>query len=435
MALGRELTQKDQMSDSSDSDDDEEAVSAKNGNNPWLDGSDGTKDPLDEAFSGYKKFWEEHNSNQKILDTRPKSTGKKLEKEALTVKKEKPVKLVTKSGWVEEDNQSDDDDANPSKFINDLFDEAEEKIENEVESKLKSLKPRLLEATNDRSKKVNKHKLDKKSKRANVHDADYLGFQKVARIGDNDEALMEGNEIQDEDLDESVAASQSLLSEVKLRIDEKQKFMKGPAVACSDINPDSFLAVKSKHLITAIPRSQEFDDIDDDELNQLTSANKMSLAEAFEDDDIINDFAEDVEMEAKKSAGIEESLMPGWGAWGGQGVKEQKSRFQKTQQEIVKKKDKVIINNAPNEKLQKHLVSVVPFPFTTVKDFEASLKIPIGRDFIPETATRKLTMPAVLTKAGTIIEPMSEEVLVQNGNNKNKFIRKGGKKVKKMKRK
>jgi U3 small nucleolar RNA-associated protein 14 len=262
-----------------------------------------------------------------------------------------------------------------------------------------------------------------------------LGFVKETRIGDIDEALLEGNPSRDENVDEHpVRASQSLLNEVKRRKEEKQKFMKGPNAAGSDINPESFLAVKSKHLITALPKSQEFDDIDDDDLNQLASANKMSLAEAFEDDDIINDFAEDVEMEAKKVAGVEiSSLMPGWGSWSGQGVKNRKPRLQK--QPFVKKKDKIIINNAPNEKLQKHLVSVVPFPFTTVKDFEASLKIPIGRDFIPESATRKLTMPAVLTRAGTIIEPMSEEVLVENGTNRNKFIRKGGKKIKRMKKK
>jgi len=124
--------------------------------------------------------------------------------------------------------------------------------------------------------------------------------------------------------------------------------------------------------------------------------------------------------------------LPGWGSWGGDGVQARHNKFMKKAPE-VKKKDKIIISNAVNEKLRKHLVSSVPFPFKSVQDFEASMRLPIGRDFIPESAHRKLTLPSVVTKAGTIIEPMTEEILVQETSTKSKFTKraKKGRKVKK----
>jgi len=61
----------------------------------------------------------------------------------------------------------------------------------------------------------------------------------------------------------------------------------------------------------------------------------------------------------------------------------------------------------------------LPFPFTSVKDFEASIRAPIGNTWIPETAHRTLVKPPLVTKLGTIITPMDEDMLV----NKKKKIK------------
>jgi U3 small nucleolar RNA-associated protein 14 len=58
-------------------------------------------------------------------------------------------------------------------------------------------------------------------------------------------------------------------------------------------------------------------------------------------------------------------------------------------------------------------VSDLPFPFTSVKEFEASIRAPIGRMWVPETAHRQLTAPRIVTHAGQKIEPMSEDMLLQ----------------------
>lgn len=416
LALGRELTQKAQQSDSSESDDDEVDVAVGKSENPWL-GTTTAGDPLDDIFSGYKKFWEEHNANEKKM--------KKLKKVEVKqpVLNEESASEVSEPEQSEDDEDTESDDENESKFINDLFDEAEEKLSSKMEAKLSELRPKLLES----DAKTSRKKDGNKRRGGNVHDANYLGFEKKAKLGDVDEALNEGD---DDAVATSRAPSRMLLEEVKQLKEEKKRFMRGSG----DINPESFLSVKSKHLITAVPKSQDLDDADDEfDVDQLSKANKLSLAEAFANDDIVNDFEQEAEDEAKKSLDVDDTVLPGWGNWGGHGVKARKHKFEKKAPQ-VKKKDRIILSAAPNEKLKKHLISSVPFPFKSVQDFEASMRLPIGRDFIPASAHQKLTLPSVVTKAGTVIEPMTEDVLVKNGPSQgNKFVKRGkkGKKVRK----
>jgi len=58
-------------------------------------------------------------------------------------------------------------------------------------------------------------------------------------------------------------------------------------------------------------------------------------------------------------------------------------------------------------------VSDLPYPFTSVKEFEASIRAPIGRTWVPEAAHRQLSAPRLVTHAGQKIEPMTEEALLQ----------------------
>ena len=55
----------------------------------------------------------------------------------------------------------------------------------------------------------------------------------------------------------------------------------------------------------------------------------------------------------------------------------------------------------------------VPFPFNSVKDYEATIRAPIGRTWLPETAHQKLIAPPVVTKLGTVIDPMDEGELLR----------------------
>lgn len=56
----------------------------------------------------------------------------------------------------------------------------------------------------------------------------------------------------------------------------------------------------------------------------------------------------------------------------------------------------------------------MPYPFKSVKDFEASVRAPVGRLFVPEGAHKKLIAPGTVTKIGTVIEPMTEDELLRH---------------------
>lgn len=115
--------------------------------------------------------------------------------------------------------------------------------------------------------------------------------------------------------------------------------------------------------------------------------------------------------------------LPGWGNWGGPNVKKnkqvrrKKSRFILTVPKVAPRKPenqgKVIVFEHENEKLRKHLVKELPYPFTRVKDFEASIRAPISRTFVPMNAHLRLIQPAVKTKLGQVIKPMDENELVK----------------------
>lgn len=114
--------------------------------------------------------------------------------------------------------------------------------------------------------------------------------------------------------------------------------------------------------------------------------------------------------------------LPGWGSWGGPNIKKGKAARKKSRFTLIVPKcaprkpenqGKVIIFEQQNEKLRKHLVKELPYPFTRVKDFEASIRAPISRTFVPMNAHMRLIQPAVKTKLGQVIEPMDENELVK----------------------
>lgn len=57
-------------------------------------------------------------------------------------------------------------------------------------------------------------------------------------------------------------------------------------------------------------------------------------------------------------------------------------------------------------------VDDLPYPFNSVRDFEASVRAPVGRLFMPEAVHKKLIAPGTVTKIGKVIEPMTEDELL-----------------------
>jgi len=184
-----------------------------------------------------------------------------------------------------------------------------------------------------------------------------------------------------------------------------------------NVDPDNFINVEPKDIGSDLPEIIGYNELEEDE------DQRDIIAEAFADDDVVESFkAEKAALiEAKKPKDIDLTL-PGWGEWGGGGAmpsKRKRKRFTIKAPPVHKRKDEntghLILNTDKDEKLRTHQVNNVPFPFTSVSDFEASIRAPVGATFIPRTAHLKMVKPRVKTKAGEVIEPMDREQLVRRG--------------------
>ncbi|KAG5325321.1 UT14B protein, partial [Pseudoatta argentina] len=199
-----------------------------------------------------------------------------------------------------------------------------------------------------------------------------------------------------------------------------------------EIDPKKYVNIKPKHLKTQLP---DVATAGDDDSEQEEETHRI-MSEAFADDNVVEEFRKEKEEEMKKSQpqNIDLSL-PGWGSWGGPNIKKSKAARKKSRfilnvpKQMPRKPENqgdVIIFEYENEKLKKHLVKELPYPFTRVKDFEATIRAPISRTFVPMNAHVRLIQPAVKTKLGQVIEPMDENELVK----KQPMVKKSLKRIK-----
>lgn len=189
----------------------------------------------------------------------------------------------------------------------------------------------------------------------------------------------------------------------------------------TDIDPKKFIAVKAKPLDSELPDVADMEEALDDEGDE--SERQLTITEAFADDDVVEQFRKEKEEAVKKSEPEDIDLsLPGWGSWGGKGIlasvpKKKKKRFiikfPKPPPRKDSNKGDVIINEEKDVKIKEHQVSEVPFPFTTVKDYEASVRAPIGATWVTQSSHRKLTAPKYKTYLGKIIKPIDEDLLLK----------------------
>lgn len=176
---------------------------------------------------------------------------------------------------------------------------------------------------------------------------------------------------------------------------------------------------------------------DDEELIELQApgrrANKHAfsqrdlIAEAFAGDDVAADFAAEKARIASEDAPKEvDNTLPGWGSWGGKGVKTNKKSGAAKRREAelkakhtthipgldaAKRKDagmsNVIINERKDKKAEKYKVKELPYPYTSAQQYNAQRQQPLGPEWNTLTQKQRLTMPRVLaTKPGAVIKPV-----------------------------
>ncbi|XP_076661483.1 U3 small nucleolar RNA-associated protein 14 homolog A [Halictus rubicundus] len=316
--------------------------------------------------------------------------------------------------------------------INKIFNTMEDKIQDQIKSKLQH----ITENYNQMPKK-------RKLKDCNAQEEDSFDGLEIQTVNKRlviDSSLHEGVDENDmesnTDLEnaKNIAYSNSL-SVIKPNTNGVNKSEK-------EIDPSKYINVKAKHLHTDLPSDiTGGDDVLDDSENEDERHNVIS--EAFADDDIVEEFRREKEEKVKASQPEDIDLtLPGWGRWGGKNIKPSKRKTKrfivKFPKEIPRKdenKGDVIIFEDDKAKIKQHQVSELPYPFTSVKDYEASVRMPIGRNFVPEIAHKKLIEPIVKTSMGKIIEPMTEDILVNTDKKKpQKFIAKKRSKIIKKKK-
>lgn len=162
----------------------------------------------------------------------------------------------------------------------------------------------------------------------------YLGFKKQNQRANEDEEL-NGDDIDIENFPSKRISSATHINRSWSETDNEV----ATKYESKNINPDDIAQVKSQHLSTALPDTiytnsdDGFNEYDD---NYHFDEKKMTIAEAFEDDDVVTEFQREKDEETKKNGPQEIDLsLPGWGSWGGNGIDPTK---QKTKRKLVLRK-------------------------------------------------------------------------------------------------
>ncbi|CAH0588948.1 unnamed protein product [Chrysodeixis includens] len=341
---------------------------------------------------------------------KPVVTQKSLKRSKHSGGKAKKIKPIATSNWeVVEMEPFIDSEVNVSQDVTEAFEKHEDTIAQKVENKLKQIRHNIemLEKA-ARSNKIETRKVKQKQASDNL---EYLQLKKKNVKPIIDEELIETSSKTVQDDDKEDQSLPKILNAAQAPVQPTDS-------STSNIDPNRFIQVKPKFLNTALSQGNyEYDQLDDDDEQVVP---KVNIEEVFEEDDVVASFRQEKEDEINKDKPEEINLaLPGWGSWGGKGIKPQRrkrNRFINKPAPAMPRRDEnkgdIIIKEHKNPKLGVHKVKDVPFPFESVKDYEASIRAPLGNTFIPEKAHKKLIRPSVITKAGKIIEPMDEEELL-----------------------
>lgn len=307
------------------------------------------------------------------------------------------------------------DELTPSKdcvedTVDNIFDDLDKKLKDKIQRKVDTLKKTKNKV--DR-KSVAKGVVQSKLKTKKKSNFQMLELRNEKIRTTKDDGLHEGDDVDDEEQLADFKRLEGILEKAQT------------AKKSEEIDPNKFINMKPVKLNTVLPdelvNAGDENDASEDE-ESVRKNQKDVISEAFCDDDIVNDFHRDKQNAIDKNTPKDIDLtMPGWGSWGGKNLKVPKWKRRRfilkaPKPEVRKDSNRgnVIINeDVTNVKAAKHMVSDVPFPYKDVKEFEISLKTPIDATFIPQTAFRKFIEPPVITKMGTIIEPMTEDILLQ----------------------
>ncbi|KAJ7653290.1 Utp14-domain-containing protein [Mycena polygramma] len=227
----------------------------------------------------------------------------------------------------------------------------------------------------------------------------------------------------------------------KLAKNEKKLDQTAVAIARDDeiveIEMDKILGADEPQKQTTTKKTTAIEDDEDDDANSEVDAQEQALqlkkkgkagktaikafeqrdlvALAFAGDNVVRDFEDAKRREIASDAPREvDTTLAGWGSWGGPSTRKSKPKPQ-----FIKKipgiaptdradhgKANVIISEKRDKKLAKYQVKDLPYPFTSRAQYERSMEAPLGAEWNTRVAFQKGTLPRVVKKMGTVIEPL-----------------------------
>ncbi|KAG1879616.1 small-subunit processome [Suillus tomentosus] len=136
---------------------------------------------------------------------------------------------------------------------------------------------------------------------------------------------------------------------------------------------------------------------------------------AFAGDNVVQAFEDLKQSEIEADAPREvDTTLPGWGSWGGTGTKKfpprpnliKKIAGVEPSSRADYKKAHVIISEKRDKKAAKYLVKELPYPYTSHAQYARSMDIPVGAEWNTRVGFQRGTLPRVVKKMGTVIEPL-----------------------------
>lgn len=154
---------------------------------------------------------------------------------------------------------------------------------------------------------------------------------------------------------------------------------------------------------------------DDDETDNRMFKQLGLIKEAFAGDDVVSEFQEEKRRLMEEEDDKEEDMtLPGWGSWGGSDQPQKpKKKYVRKVDGVARKdtrqdkgKDNVIINERLNKHNLKYQSANVPHPYETREQYERALRMPIGEEWASRATFQKSTLPRVIVKQGTVVDPL-----------------------------
>lgn len=205
------------------------------------------------------------------------------------------------------------------------------------------------------------------------------------------------------------------------RGDSRKKSNKSSRTTAVDLDTNILLedavVPKSKPKSKTVSTTEDTNDSSDSEaeINHPMAIKDQSLiARAFAGDDVYEEFAaEKADLADEQDDKIIDNTLPGWGSWVGEGVsnrekKRHTGRFLTKVKGVQKKDrkdaklDRVIINEKRVKKNDAYLASHLPHPFESVEQYERSLRLPVGSEWMTKETFQENTKPRVIIKPGVI---------------------------------